>query len=110
MAVILAPETAKQRKISIIRFGHLLKEGKFERELLVKLNPYQTSSNVYVHFLKRLIHSFIHTEHLYSASSRGLLRGAPDSSTAKKSSVIEPCYITRTERARPNVSPIQMNI
>ena len=30
-------------------------------------------------------HSFIHTEHLYSASSRELLRGAPDSSTAKKS-------------------------
>src|SRR6218665_2370703 len=26
-------------------------------------------------------HSFIHTEHLYSASSRELLRGAPDSST-----------------------------
>ena len=33
------------------------------------------------------IHSFIHTEHLYSASSRELLRGAPDSSTAKKSSL-----------------------
>src|SRR6218665_2388299 len=33
------------------------------------------------------IHSFIHTKHLYSASSRGLLRGAPDSSTAKKSSL-----------------------
>src|SRR6218665_3930244 len=32
-------------------------------------------------------HSFIHTKHLYSASSRGLLRGAPDSSTAKKSSL-----------------------
>ena len=30
-------------------------------------------------------HSFIHIEHLYSASSRKLLRGAPDSSTAKKS-------------------------
>ena len=33
------------------------------------------------------IHSFIYTEHLYSASSRELLRGAPDSSTAKKSSL-----------------------
>ena len=33
-----------------------------------------------------VIHSFINTEHLYSASSRELLRGAPDSSTAKKSS------------------------
>ena len=35
------------------------------------------------------IHSFIliHTVHLYSASSRELLRGAPDSSTAKKSSL-----------------------
>src|SRR6218665_3853333 len=33
------------------------------------------------------IHSFIHTDHLYSASSRELLRGAPDSSTAKKSSL-----------------------
>jgi len=32
-------------------------------------------------------HSFIHTEHLHSASSRELLRGAPDSSTAKKSSL-----------------------
>ena len=30
-----------------------------------------------------LTNSFIHTEHLYSASSRELLRGAPDSSTAK---------------------------
>src|SRR6218665_2094391 len=33
------------------------------------------------------IHSFIHTEHLYSASSRELLRGAPDSSMDKKSSL-----------------------
>src|SRR6218665_3850552 len=33
------------------------------------------------------IHSFIHTEHLYSASSRELLRGTPDSSAAKKSSL-----------------------
>ena len=33
------------------------------------------------------VYSFIHTEHLYSASSRELLRGAPDSSTAKKSSL-----------------------
>src|SRR6218665_2613875 len=30
--------------------------------------------------------SFIHIEHLYSASSRELHRGGPDSSTAKKSS------------------------
>src|SRR6218665_955381 len=35
-----------------------------------------------------LRHSFIHTEHLYSASSRELLRGAPDSSTAKKRSLL----------------------
>ena len=34
-----------------------------------------------------LIHSFIHTEHLYSASSKEQIRGAPDSSTAKKSSL-----------------------
>src|SRR6218665_2740900 len=34
-----------------------------------------------------VFHSFIHTEHLYSASARGLLRGAPDSSMAKKSSL-----------------------
>ena len=33
-----------------------------------------------------LIYSFIHTEHLHSASSRELLGGAPDSSAAKKSS------------------------
>ena len=31
--------------------------------------------------------SFIHIKHLYSASSRELLRGAPDSSTAKRSSL-----------------------
>ena len=37
--------------------------------------------------LHHQLHSFIHTEHLYSASSRGLLRDAPDSSTAKKSSL-----------------------
>src|SRR6218665_3627895 len=30
------------------------------------------------------IHSFIHIEHLYSASSRELLRCAPDSSTLKR--------------------------
>src|SRR6218665_1460518 len=35
------------------------------------------------------IHSFIHTEHLYSASSRELLTGAPDSSAAKKSSFLD---------------------
>ena len=35
----------------------------------------------------KFIHSFIHIEHLYSASSRELLRDAPDSSTAKKSSL-----------------------
>ena len=33
------------------------------------------------------IHSFIHIEHLYSAPSRKLLRGAPNSSTAKKNSL-----------------------
>src|SRR6218665_2025223 len=33
------------------------------------------------------VHSFIHIEHLYSASSRELFRGAPDSSTAEKSSL-----------------------
>src|SRR6218665_530048 len=38
----------------------------------------------YIHY----IHSFIHTEHLYSASSRELLRGAPDSSTAKKNYIV----------------------
>jgi len=32
-------------------------------------------------------HSFIHTEHLYSASSRELLKGAPDSSAAKMNSL-----------------------
>ena len=34
-----------------------------------------------------VVHSFIHIEHLYRASSRELLRGASDSSTAKKSSL-----------------------
>jgi len=46
----------------------------------------QNTSNGLVVF-RDFIHSFIHTEHLYSVSSRELLRGAPDSSTAKKSSV-----------------------
>src|SRR6218665_554156 len=41
----------------------------------------------FVFIIIMYIHSFIHTEHLYSASSRELLRGAPDSSTAKKSSL-----------------------
>jgi len=31
-----------------------------------------------------MLHSFIHIEHLHSASSRELLRGAPDSSTLKR--------------------------
>ena len=39
-------------------------------------------SNIYLS-----IHSFIRIEHLYSASSRELLRGVPDSSTAKKNSL-----------------------
>ena len=49
-----------------------------------------------------LINSFIHTEHLYSASSRKLLRGAPNFSTAKKSSLKvrtkagEKCHYSRT--------------
>jgi len=38
-------------------------------------------------FVFILIDSFIHIEHLYSASSRELLRGAPNSNTAKKSSL-----------------------
>src|SRR5688572_2623877 len=33
-----------------------------------------------------VVHSFIHIEHLYSAPSRKLFRGAPDSSTDKKNS------------------------
>ena len=41
----------------------------------------------YICMNSEYIHSFIHTEHLYSASSRELLRGAPDSSTAKKISL-----------------------
>ena len=34
-----------------------------------------------------LFHSFIHIEHLYSASSRKLLRSAPNTSTVKQSSL-----------------------
>jgi len=34
-----------------------------------------------------VIHSFIHIEHFYSASSRKLLRSAPNTSTVKQSSV-----------------------
>src|SRR5205809_878698 len=37
-------------------------------------------------FRLTLLCSFIHIEHLYSVPSRKLLRGAPDSSTAKKNS------------------------
>ena len=33
------------------------------------------------------IHSFIHIEHLYSASSRKLLRSAPNISTVKQSRI-----------------------
>ena len=45
--------------------------------------------------LKRLIHSFIHTQHLHSAPSRKLLGGAPNSSTAKKNG-----FKMRKERER----------
>src|SRR5688572_5134120 len=38
-------------------------------------------------FCQRTNSSFIHIEHLYSAPSRKLLRGAPDSSTPKKNSL-----------------------
>ena len=37
--------------------------------------------------LYSFIHSFIHIEHLYSASSRKLLRSAPKTSTVKQSSL-----------------------
>src|SRR6218665_1348297 len=51
------------------------------RHNLQWLHFLQWSTSTYPYY------SFIHTEHLYSASSRELLRGAPDSSTAKKSSL-----------------------
>ena len=35
----------------------------------------------------KYFHSFIHIEHLYSASSRKLLRSAPNASTVKQSSL-----------------------
>src|ERR1043165_6544156 len=49
---------------------------KHTRQRPAMIGPYSCS----------FIHSFIHIKHLYSAPSRKLLRGAPDSSTAKKSS------------------------
>ena len=42
---------------------------------------------IFIIIIHSFIHSFIHIEHLYSASSRELLRGAPDSSTVKESSI-----------------------
>src|SRR6218665_1373350 len=45
------------------------------------ISPYSSSS----HYFQ--IHSFIHIEHLYSASSRKLLRSAPNTSTVKQSSL-----------------------
>ena len=65
--------------------------GKFT-DLLVKfIDPQNIFTDLLVRFTDPLdilfIHSFIHIEHLYSASSRELLRGAPDYSTAKKSSL-----------------------
>src|SRR6218665_3315623 len=56
-------------------------------------------------FIDSFIHSFIHTEHLYSASSRELLRGAPDSSTAKKSSLKlrKKTQVTRLYRQSPKL-------
>src|SRR6218665_2645822 len=38
-------------------------------------------------FIHSFIHSFIHIEHLYSASSRKLLRSAPNTSTVNQSSL-----------------------
>jgi len=35
--------------------------------------------------MPKFIHSFIHIEHLYSASSRKLLRSAPNTSMVKQS-------------------------
>jgi len=52
-----------------------------------------TDMHTYIHacmlipYIESWVHSFTHIEHLYSASSRELLRGATDSSTAKKSSL-----------------------
>src|SRR6218665_2177589 len=56
----------------------------FELRSLLMSHP----SNFYISLRSfSLIYSFIHIEHLYSTSSRELLRGAPDRSTAKKSSL-----------------------
>src|SRR6218665_1718414 len=57
---------------------------------LVNLNLAPSIAQLYnsaTIIIDRESYSFIHTEHLYSASSRELLKGAPDSSTAKKSSL-----------------------
>ena len=56
------------------------------------------------------IHSFIHTEHLYTASSRELLRGAPDSSTAKKSSLKlrKKTQVTRLHRELSFVNELRL--
>ena len=44
--------------------------------------------NLHKLLLSYVIHSFIHIEHLYSASSRKLLRSAPNTSTVKQSSLV----------------------
>src|SRR6218665_3277877 len=46
-----------------------------------------SNNSSYVSAKKNSIHSFIHIEHLYSASSRKLLRSAPNTSTVKQSSL-----------------------
>src|SRR6218665_996481 len=64
----------------------------FQRFTYTRIRTFPGTSNLHCNVIEYLysahsfIHSsFIHTEHLYSASSRELLRGAPDSCTAKRS-------------------------
>jgi len=56
------------------------------RGILWSRPSHSAHSKLYPHDLSIVIHSFIHYEDLYSASSRLLLRSAPDPCMAKKKS------------------------
>src|SRR6218665_1620974 len=69
LKLIIICRTTGQQPAPLIKITHHLPL------LVIQLSTLLLFSYIFC-LINSFIHSFIHTEHLYSASSRGLLRGA----------------------------------
>ena len=82
--------TSPGYEVHLPKYLHSLQVHEDKIEMHTSLQVYMCEVNgqekyailnyMYVQF----VHSFIHSGHLYSASSRSLLRGAPSPATAKQ--------------------------